>query len=311
MTTFENGRALDNSGTIFAIKRYAIHDGPGIRTTVFFKGCPLQCRWCHNPESWRPEPEMSWRRNRCNGCGRCAAVCPAGAIIMAAGLPRTDPERCSLCGRCVASCPADAREIIGRAWTTAEVMDTIRRDVIFYDESGGGVTFSGGEPLQQPAFLRELLERCRREAIHTAVDTACHAEPRVWQTIADLADLFLCDIKHMDNQKHREGTGVDNRLILANIRHLAEQARPLWIRLPILPGFNDDADNLARVVEFVGSLGGVRRIDIIPYHRAGREKISRLSGIAGSGPGTPPSSEALEAIAGRFRTIGVPVCLGD
>ena len=265
------------SGYVFDIKKYAIHDGPGIRTTVFFKGCSLRCKWCHNPESWRKYPEPGYRRGRCQRCGRCVDTCKVDAISLAHGRPTTDPGRCQMCGECVTACLSDAREIIGQEMSVAEVTSQIEKDVIFYDQSGGGATFSGGEPLMQPEFLLELLTRCRKQLIHTAVDTTCHAETEVIERIAEQADLFLCDIKHMDPAIHRDFTGVENDLILYNIRWLSNAGKRMTIRIPIIPGFNSDRSNIEMTAEFVKSLDNVTRIDVLPYNSGGKEKSARLA----------------------------------
>ncbi|MHC4169015.1 MAG: glycyl-radical enzyme activating protein [Planctomycetota bacterium] len=265
------------SGYVFDIKKYAIHDGPGIRTTVFFKGCSLKCKWCHNPESWRISPEPGFRRGRCQRCGRCVDTCKVDAISLAQSRPATDPARCEICGECVAACLSGAREIIGEEMTVTEVMSRIEKDVIFYDQSGGGATFSGGEPLMQPEFLLELLRRCRKQLIHTAVDTTCYAETEVIAKIAEQTDLFLCDIKHMDPAIHRDFTGVENDLILYNIRWLSNAGKRMTIRIPIIPGFNSDRSNIEMTAEFVKSLDNVTRIDVLPYNSGGREKSARLT----------------------------------
>jgi len=269
---------LEIKGLVFDIKKYAIHDGPGIRTTVFFKGCPLQCLWCHNPESWKVHVEPGFRKGRCIGCGQCAEACSREAISLVENRPVTDVEKCVLCGRCVDVCLAGARQIIGRETTVSEVMAEVERDVIFYDQSGGGVTFSGGEPLMQPDFLLALLNRCRARNIHTAVDTSCYAEPEIVESVAERADLFLCDLKHMDNEMHERFTGVGNNLILENIRRILQADKKIIIRIPIIPGFNDETANIEATGKFAASLPGAGRIDILPFNRGGIEKSTRLTG---------------------------------
>ena len=306
----EQGGGTDKSGWVFDIKRYAIHDGPGIRTTVFLKGCPLRCRWCHNPESWRPRPELSLRQGRCTKCGRCVPACAAGAISLSEAGPVTDSEKCVLCGECIEACPTGAREIIGTRMTVAEVMREVRKDVVFYDESGGGATFSGGEPLMQPEFLLALLEACRGEGISTAVDTTCYAEPEVVGRVAEMADLFLCDIKHMDSELHRQHTGTPNERILENIRKLAEAGKRIVIRVPVVPGFNDDRKNVEDTARFVRSLKTVRRVDILPYNRGGLEKAVRLAGQVDLIEAGTPGNDTMEQIADTLRSCGFEVKTG-
>ena len=297
-------------GCVFDIKKYALHDGPGIRTTVFFKGCPLRCLWCHNPESWKSGPEPSLREGRCVRCGRCVDICDRKAITLGETGCITDIARCTVCGRCVDTCLSNAREIVGRWMNVDEVLSDIEKDVVFYDQSGGGATFSGGEPLAQPAFLMQLLRACRGMGVHTAVDTTCYAGANIVERVAQQADIFLCDIKHMDSSKHEQYTGVGNELILRNIRYLADADRSLVVRLPVVPGFNTDGANIEATARFVRSLSNVGRIDVLPYNAGGREKAVRLADDVELMDVQVPDEEEMNGITEALRSYGLNVQMG-
>ena len=296
-------------GVVFDIKRYAIHDGPGIRTTIFLKGCPLDCPWCHNPEGKNPEPEHMWWENRCLGCGSCVEACPEDAITMTGSL-YIDPERCVMCGACAEACVAEALEVVGREASVEEVMEVVRRDAVFYEESGGGVTFSGGEPTMQPVFLLELLRACKEEGFHTAVDTSGMTERESLLGIAEHVDLFLYDLKFMDDEAHRKYTGRSNALVLENLRALDEAGAKVIVRIPLIPGVNDDVDEVEKLGEFVSGLKGVREVCILPYHKAGTEKLGRLLIHREPFVCEPPADDKLEQVKGILERHGLKVRTG-
>ncbi len=286
---------MSSHGLVFDIQRYAIHDGPGIRTTVFLKGCPLRCPWCHNPEGQSHAAELLLAPALCLRCGACADACPRGVARPAAEAP-SDGARCARCGACVAACPSGARRLAGLPMEVEDVLAAAERDRVFYEESGGGVTFSGGEPLAQPDFLRACLAGCRARGLHAAVDTCGHAPTAELLEAAGAADLVLLDLKAMDDARHRRLTGVSNRLILDNARALSERGTALWLRLPLLPGRNDDRENLVATARFARSLASVRQVNVLPYHRAGSGKYPRL-GRADAMAGEPEPTPAQVAAA--------------
>ena len=262
-------------GRIARISRSAVHDGPGVRTVVFFKGCPLRCAWCHSPEMQAVDAEVLLQQHRCICCGACLGACEHVAARLQADGPAIDRARCTRCGDCAAVCPSGARELHGASMDAESVMAAIRRDVPFYDSSGGGVTFSGGEPLLQPTLLAALLARCRAEGVRAAVET-CGLAPREAALRAlKHSPLFLYDVKLVDNDRHRVATGASNAPILANLRALAERHAVIVIRFPLVPGVTDDEQNVRDVAALAASVG-VTRIDVLPYHRAGVAKYGRL-----------------------------------
>ncbi len=297
----------DVTGIIFDVKRYAVHDGPGIRTTVFLKGCPLRCLWCHNPESWQQSPEPSLRVSRCRGCGRCMQQCSRDAIQCRDNVAVTDAERCVVCGDCLDACAAGAREIVGREVRVAEIVAELERDLLFFDESGGGATISGGEPLMQPEFTTALTAECRRRRLHTVLDTTCHAPWAVLEGLLGNVDLFLCDLKHMDSVAHERLTGVSNEQILENIRRLAQLGKPMILRVPVIPGLNDSEENLEATGRFAAGLDGVDRLDLLPYNEAMHAKAARLARSYTLWQAKPPTCERMETLANRLADFGLQV----
>jgi len=297
-------------GIIFDIKKYAIHDGPGIRTTVFFKGCPLGCPWCHNPESIAPHPELSYRENRCIQCFACAGICPEKAIKKEKNRISIDREKCAVCGDCVEVCPSGALEIIGKEVIVEEVIKEIEKDILFYDESGGGASFSGGEPLMQPEFLSALLERCKALEIHTAVDTSGFAPYDAFEKIKGNVNLFLFDLKVIDNTKHKKHTGVSNEVILGNLKRLSETGTAINIRIPLIPGVNDGGDDLKELAQFILSLKSTVMVNLLPYHQGGTAKHERLGQINRMNGIVPYDNKKIEKIKSTLEEHGLNIKIG-
>jgi pyruvate formate lyase activating enzyme len=260
-------------GLISDIQRFSIHDGPGIRTLVFMKGCPLCCPWCSNPETQLHEPEIAVFEHRCIGCGRCVSVCPISAIVEIGVIER---EKCDLCGDCATACPSKAIQQIGEMMSTDRLCAEVMKDQLFYKNSGGGVTFSGGEPLSQPDFLISSLTRIRNAGVHVAIETSGYADWTVLRKVSDITDLVYYDIKILDDRRHVAVIGVDNAIILKNLRKLSELGKEIVIRIPIVPGYTDDEENVVGLMKLAESLKRVHKIELLPFHNYGRKKYSSL-----------------------------------
>jgi pyruvate formate lyase activating enzyme len=262
-------------GIIFNLQKYSIHDGPGIRTTVFFKGCPLNCLWCHNPESQLQKQELMLWEERCVLCGNCKKTCMYKAIDYCGNSVSYHRDKCVLCRACIDICPHNAWEQSGTEINTETLLREIEKDFVFYEESKGGVTFSGGEPLLQIDFLEDILTECNKKGIHTALDTTVFSSWESLGRVVQLVDLFLIDLKHMDSEEHKIYTGVANETILKNIGKLSALNKDIYIRIPIIPGINDGEKNLRETAEFL--LGqNINQVNILPYHKIGIEKYNRL-----------------------------------
>jgi pyruvate formate lyase activating enzyme len=298
-------------GVVFNLQHYSIHDGPGIRTTVFLKGCPLKCLWCQNPESQDPNPLLFFTAEKCTGCGTCAEACPNGAIRLIDGKSKTDRERCTWCGKCVSVCPNEARSIIGREMTAEEVFEDLKTDDIFYRNSGGGVTLSGGDPVFQPDFSIAILKLCRSNGIHTALETCGFLE---WGRLKDIlkqTDLVLYDIKHMDSTRHKAYTGVANELILENAEKIHRDLKlPVFPRVPLIPGYNDSLENLKSTAEFIATkLDGDNMVHILPYHPLGETKYLRMERKINASVKLP-SDRQLETARQIFESAGLSAVIG-
>ena len=299
---------------VFNIQSFCIHDGPGIRTTVFLKGCPLRCVWCANPESNSARPELMTFAGKCTGCGACIKACPREAISLQERdgkmIAVTDRTKCVICGSCTARCVNDAREISGKIMTVRECIDQVAGDRLFYEGSGGGMTISGGEALSRPQFSAHLFAAAHAEGIHTCIESCSYAKRETIDYVYQHIDIALLDVKHMDSSKHREYVGVPNELILDNIRHIHNDLHvPVIVRVPTIPGYNDSVENIRATAVFAASLGKDVRIHLLPYHKLGESKNENLGHPFSLGI-EPPSDEHMQDLKKVVEQEGVEAQIG-
>jgi pyruvate formate lyase activating enzyme len=300
---------LKNEGVVFDIQRFAIHDGYGIRTLVFMKGCPLRCEWCANPESQATSREIMFHEERCIHCGSCIEACPFGELLEE-NWP-VDNEQCYGCGSCVDVCYAGARQLVGTWMSLQDVLDIVMRDVVFYRQSGGGVTVGGGEPTMQSGFVSELLKSCRNSGIHTAVETCGHASWERFSRVLEHTDLLLFDLKHMDPAIHRRRTGVGNERILNNAVQAAERVDEMIVRLPLIPEFNDSTEHIRELGRFIQHrLPRVRRVDLLPYHSMGESKTLKLGKTYTLSGLRNLSREEVDGARNLLQDFGLEVSIG-
>jgi pyruvate formate lyase activating enzyme len=304
-------RQEDQKGVVFHIQRFSIHDGPGIRTTVFLKGCPLSCLWCSNPESQDVSPNLMVRDVNCRGCGACVEVCPEKAIALTREEGRRIQwDRCTQCLLCVDACIYNALNRCGERMAVQEVLEEVLRDEAFYRNSGGGMTVSGGEALFQGAFVARLLKAAKEAGLHTVLDTSGYA---AWDTVArviPLADLILWDIKHLDPEAHRQGTGVDNGRILENLRRASAEARAIWLRMPLIADYNDSEAHIREVIR-LGKEIGAEKISLLPYHEGGESKCRQMGKAYPFVNGRSPTDEAIHRLKGLIEAEGLKAGVGS
>ncbi len=298
-----------NTANIFNIQKFSIHDGPGIRTTVFIKGCPLKCLWCHNPESQSIENQILYDVDKCNLCGTCVKICPEQAIKIENDKLSTDFNKCNFCGQCEIYCIKEARKVVGKIYIVEEVFNEVMKDKVFYDESNGGITISGGEPLIHVDFVEELLKKLKVGNIHTAVDTCGAVNFNDIQRIVKYTDVFLYDLKLIDDEKHIEFTGVSNKLILDNLKMLSQIHNNINLRMPIIEGVNSYKKHIEDTINFIKDLK-LNKVNLLPYHDIAKHKYKKL-GITYEGEKvSKPSDEKMQLFKEMFEKEGYEVKIG-
>lgn len=298
--------ANDVMGMVFNIQRNSTEDGPGIRTTVFMKGCPMHCPWCHNPESIKMSPELVWYSVRCIGAQDCISNCPQDALTLNQDGIIIDRSRCDACGKCVIACPANAMEILGKRMTVEEVSEIVLRDRVFYEKSGGGMTLSGGEASLQPKFAVALMRVMQREGIHMALDTCGGTKWKVLEPLIDLADLILLDLKIMDEEKHLKVLGVSLDTVLKNAREIANKGKNLWVRTPVIPGYTDSEENIRRIAHFIKNhLPNTTRYDLLAFNNTCSTKYRRLGHVWSMEEESMVSEERMNILAGIAKEEGL------
>lgn len=300
-----------NPSLIFDIKRYAINDGPGIRITIFLKGCPLSCAWCHNPEGMSKKVQKMYTESKCIGAQSCVDICEYNALTLTPNGIVTNADLCNLCGKCAEVCPTKAIEMSGELMSVDSILKLIKKETLLMDQSGGGVTFSGGEPLMHHKFLMELLEACGKEGIHRCIDTTGFANSKVLLEVAENAEYFLYDLKMMDSKKHQQYTGVPNEKILENLKLLSKTGAKINIRIPLIKGVNDDEDNIRQSAEFIASLEGKKKlVNILPYHNIATKKYEKLGQEYDPGTMEEPEEDKQQHILEIFKAAGVEAIIG-
>ncbi len=298
-----------NTANIFNVQKFSVHDGPGIRTTVFFKGCPLRCLWCHNPESMSGKKQMLFDSDKCVFCGTCVKICPQNAVKAENNRIITDESECVYCGQCEVYCIPGARQVVGRDYTVEELFKEVIKDKVFYEQSGGGVTVSGGEPLLQTDFVEEFFKRLKEENIHTAVDTCGVVKFENIRRISRYTDVFLYDIKLMDDAKHKEFTGMSNELILDNLKKLSEIHKNINLRMPIIEGVNADVNHIEKTMNFINGFG-IKKVNLLPYHDIAVHKYRKLGIVYEGEKMSKPSDEKMRFIKKMFEREGYEVKIG-
>ena len=303
---------MNQEGSIYKIENFSLHDGPGIRTLVVMKGCPLKCRWCSSPYTQRPDFELFYIKSRCTGCSHCITVCPECAITMETKQTsvKTNRSQCTGCGICVDACPNQARERVGREYTAEGLFHKIEKNAPFFRRSGGGITLGGGEPTLQAAFVEESLSLCRVSFFHTAMETCAFTSWEKLAPLLDQLDLVYIDLKHMDDKRHAQWTGVSNTPILENIQRTAE-TNQLILRIPVVPGFNDAVQNIKESAVFAKTLGSnLLRLELLPYHQFGLHKYEELERTCLVESIQPPSARHMETLRDIVRSFGLEARIG-